>query len=348
MIPLFKVFMSDSVSSSVTKTLESGYVGQGPRVEEFEVALKDLLGLPSVPLATLSGTQALDLAYHLVGVGLNTSVVTTPMTCLATNIPLLHRGTQIIWADVSPYTGLIDPVDVRRKVREDTVAIVAVDWAGRPCDYEALRSIGIPVIQDGAHSILAPTADGNCGHYRMWSFQAIKHLTCGDGGALMVPEEEYERADRIRWYGLNRREGAHFRCYQDVKEPGYKAGMNDVAASIGLANIGFTRLLVDQHRKNARYLSMRLNRVFYEDSSYWVYPILSERRTELLTDLMHCGISVSEVHSRNDKKSCFHSAIGGLLPGLDEFSRRQANIPCGWWLNPDQLNFIANVAGEYL
>ena len=337
--------MSLDAKERVAETLSSGYVGQGPRVEEFEAELARLLSLPYPPLATANGTQALDLAYHLLGVGPGTSVVTTPMTCVATNMPLLHRRTQIIWADVNAATGLIDPLDVRRKVRDDTVAIVAVDWSGRPCDYESLREIGIPVVQDGAHSILAPTVGG---HYRMWSFQAIKHLTCGDGGALFVPEDQMERADRVRWYGLNRKDDSDYRCYQDIPEAGYKYGMNDVAASIGLANLTHTEWIVARHRENARRLSARLNLSIDDRSSYWVYPVLSKKRIEFISSLMHLSVAASEVHARNDKKKCFSSAIGGPLPGLDEFSHRQANIPCGWWLSPDDIEFVARVTGEYL
>ena len=108
MIHLFQVHMSSQVSGMLADTIHSGYVGQGPRVEEFEKKLHDEWGSISVPLATSSCTHALDLAYHLCGITHGSEVISTPMTCSATNIPLVTRGAKIVWADVDPVTGLID------------------------------------------------------------------------------------------------------------------------------------------------------------------------------------------------------------------------------------------------
>ena len=102
-IPLFKVFMSEDVAGAVSDTLLSGYIGQGPRVEEFEATLADYLGTPY--LNTLnSGTSALTLAAHMCDLGPDDEVLTTPLTCTATNFAILATGARLRWVDVDPST----------------------------------------------------------------------------------------------------------------------------------------------------------------------------------------------------------------------------------------------------
>ena len=362
MIDLFRPFVAPEAKERVAATLtpdESGrsYLGEGPRVQEFEQAFGQLVGMPppsTTPLALNSCTSALDLALHLIGVVLGDEVITTPMTCTATNGVLVNRGAKIVWADVDPVTGLIDPKDVIRKVTKRTKAIMAVDWAGRSCNYGGLRGVlpftgrEIPIIQDAAHNLFVdPT---NRGDYVAWSFQAIKHLTTGDGGALLVPERQYERARLLRWYGLDRTSSADFRCSQDIKEVGYKYHMNDIAATIGLANLPHVSSIVAQHRANAAWYSQELQDVPGltsppEDpgSSWWLYCVLVDDRASLIAHLASRGISASPVHRRNDTHPAFFYPNGPLL-GVDAFAEHEVAIPVGWWLsNNDRARVVAAV-----
>lgn len=367
MIDLFRPFVAPEAKERVVATLtpdESGrsYLGEGPRVQEFEQAFGQLVGMPPPslsPLALNSCTSALDLALHLCGVGLGSEVITTPMTCTATNGVIVNRGAKIVWADVDPITGLIDPTDVLHKITHRTRAVMAVDWAGRSCDYAALRQAIdsapvkqivplLPVIQDAAHNLFVDP--NNRGDYVAWSFQAIKHLTTGDGGALMVPEHQYERARLLRWYGLDRTSSADFRCSQDIREVGFKYHMNDIAASIGLANIPHVQELVARHRENAVWYSQALQDVPGltsppEDpgSSWWLYCVLVDDRASLIDHLSSRGISASPVHRRNDTHPAFFYP-NGPLPGVDAFAEHEVAIPVGWWLsNNDRARVVAAV-----
>ncbi len=331
MIRLFKVAMAQSAMIDVVLVLDSGFIGQGPRVEEFEQGFGDLVGAPYPPLAVNSCTSALDLALHLIGVGPGDEVVSTPMTCTATNGVIVNRGARIVWADVDPFTGLISPEDVGRKITPKTKAIMAVDWAGRPCDYPELRSSGIPVVQDAAHSLFASGGDYTC-----WSFQAIKFLTTGDGGALLAPPEQMERGRLLRWYGLDRRSGDSFRCAQDIQEAGFKYHMNDIAAAIGLANLRTAARNVGRHLENADW---------YADSfwgheadtpcAYWLFTVLVEDRDRFIAHLAERGVEASPVHARNDKHRAFNFP-SGPLPGVDYFAAHEVAIPVGWWLTLEE------------
>jgi dTDP-4-amino-4,6-dideoxygalactose transaminase len=335
MIPLFKVGMSPEAPAHVAAVLESGYIGQGAMVEAFEGALQTLLALPEPPLTTNSCTSAIDLALHLIGVGPGDAVITTPMTCTATNSPIVTRGAIPIWADVDPWTGLIDPSDVARKLTPRVKAIMAVDWGGALCDYAALKQHGLPVIQDAAHHLASPAGD-----YACYSFQAIKFLTSGDGGALWCPPDQLERARLLRWYGLDRRSSADFRCEQNIQEAGYKYHMNDIAAAIGLANIGGVGQLIARHKENAAYYDQQLES--YEvsrgpldpASACWLYTLLETDRAGFIAHMADRGIACSPVHARNDQHTAFHFP-NGPLPGVDHFASRNVAIPVGWWLSSE-------------
>jgi dTDP-4-amino-4,6-dideoxygalactose transaminase len=357
MIDLFRPFVAPEAAQFVAKTLTPdkdgrSYLGEGPRVQEFEQAFGQLVGFHSpFPLALNSCTSALDLACHLIGVGLGDEVITTPMTCTATNGVLVNRGAKIVWSDVDPVTGLIDPNDVVRKITKRTKAIMAVDWAGRACGYVFLRKFGLPVIQDAAHNVFVDPQ--NRGDYVCWSFQAIKHLTTGDGGALLVPDRQYERARLLRWYGLDRTSSADFRCSQDIKEAGFKYHMNDIAASIGLANIPHVAELVAKHRENAAWYSQRFQDVpgitsppDDPASSWWLYCLLADDRASLIEHLASRGIAASPVHRRNDTHPAFFYP-NGPLPGVDHFAEHEVAIPCGWWISESDRGRVAAAVIEW-
>jgi len=352
MIPLFKVFMSEDAPARVGETLMSGYIGEGPRVQEFEVAFGKLVGTPYEPLALNSCTSALDLALHLCGVGPGDEVISTPMTCTATNGQVVTRGAKLVWADVDPMTGLIRPIDVAQKITRKTRAIIAVDWAGRSCDYDELRkhawnSVGhIPVIQDAAHNLFVDMK--HRGDYVCWSFQAIKHLTTGDGGAFLPPRHMMTRARLLRWYGLDRLSSSDFRCAQNIREAGYKYHMNDIAASVGLANLPHTAWVVEQHRKNAAWYAeslrdapgIMLNPPPDPDASWWLYTLLVNDRAEFIAYLAERGVAASPVHRRNDEHTAF-AFYNGRLPGVDYFADHEVAIPVGWWLSEQDRAHVA-------
>ena len=355
MIPLFKVRMAAAASEIVGRTLHSGVVTQGPRVEEFEEALRTVLG--ASVLTVNSGTSAITLALHLSGVGPGDEVVVTPMTCTATVCPIVTRGARPVWADIDPLTGLIDPADVARKTTELTRAVVAVDFGGRPCDYAALKAAApdIPLIVDAAHSFGAtyhgePIARCPDADYVCWSFQAIKHLTTGDGGAIRVPSGQVERAKRLRWFGLDR---VPFAGLVGAREAGYKFHMNDIAASIGLANLPEAMRSVEDHRRNAAAYAMLLascHRVVLPppsaESSWWLYPILVDDREAFIAHMAARGVECNPVHGRADAHASFQFPAGPL-PGVDYYATREVAIPVGWWLGPQEIAFVAEAVARF-
>src|SRR3989338_1253499 len=190
-IPLFKVHMPESVLKPLNEVLMSGFIGQGPKVEEFEKKIGDFIGNPNV-LTVNSGTSAIQLAYRLAGVGIGDEVITTPMTNIATNVPIIAAGGKIKWADIDSETGSLSPDSVKKKISKKTKAIMAMQWGGYPPNMDEIHEIaqdfGIKVIEDAAQGFGAEYKNRKTGSYSdftIFSFQAIKHITTGDGGALI-------------------------------------------------------------------------------------------------------------------------------------------------------------------
>jgi dTDP-4-amino-4,6-dideoxygalactose transaminase len=358
-IPLFKVSMSEEAILKSGAVMMSGQIAQGPIVNEFERVLRTRFGNQNL-ITVNSCTSAIDLALHLCGVGVGPldEVITTAQTCLATNSPILNRRATPVFADIDPVTGLIDPDDVANCITKHTKAIVAVDWAGRACNYAELRRHGIPVIEDAAHAVGTLIRDEHVakvgGDYVCFSFQAIKHLTTGDGGALVVPPEQLERAKRLRWFGLDRETPMEFRFEQNVSEAGYKYHMNDISAAIGLGNEPHLSGLLSAHISNARslcdWLSAHHGRLCSEkcpipswdpNSSWWLYTIHVDRPRDFIRAMSYRDIECSLVHTRNDTMDAFrHSPKRSTLKGLESFSRTQVSIPVGWWLSPMDIERI--------
>lgn len=213
-IPLFKVFMSPVAGEALLKVLYSGFLGQGKMVDDFEQMVSSKLDLPYV-LTLNSGTSALHLAYQMVMDGdENSEFIVSPITCSASLTPIIANKGKIVWSDVEPISGNIDPVDIERKITKNTKAIIMVHWGGNLCDIKRINELakhhGIKTLEDGAHS-LGATLDGkHVGSFSdmsMYSLQAIKHITSIDGGLLICKDKEYyERAKLLRWYGIDRTE----------------------------------------------------------------------------------------------------------------------------------------------
>lgn len=366
-IPLFKVYMSEDVDKPLMETIHSGWIGEGPKVEEFEKNLKRYFGNPYIATVN-NGTAALHLAYHMSlypdrpktsHIDTNAEIITTPITCTATNTPIINNGAKIVWADVDPLTGNIDPKDIENKITKNTKAITMVHWGGNPCLIDEINQIAhrynIKTIEDNAHGIAMRYKGKPCGNssdYTCISLQAIKCITSVDGGLIMMKDKEaYERALLLRWYGIDRtvHEGVDLRCELDVAEAGYKFHMNDICALIGNANFMHMDEIVRRNRDNAAFY----NEAFADcdkimaapenpdgEASYWLYTLHVNNRDVIMNKLNAAGIMASKVHARNDTHSMFNEYRANLV-NVDKFNGTHLCIPVGWWVTDDDREYIA-------
>lgn len=364
MIPLFKVFMSKFASERVSDVLSSGYIGEGPVTKEFEEAIGKYIGNPNV-VCVNSCTSALILALRLAGVQAGDLVATTPMTCLATNEPILALGAKPAWVDVERFTGCMSPDSLEYVLdKQDIRAVLCMHWGGFPCAIlrinDAARKYKVPVIEDAAHAFGASinyTKIGNHSDYVCFSFQAIKTVTCGDGGALLVKDQDTaKRARLMRWFGLDRDVSSDMRCNQDPVEFGYKMHMNDIAAAIGLSNLKHVDGLLTTTRRNAYAYSdafANLDHVYVPkflgmiEPSYWLYTVLVNDAPRFIAHMRNCNITCSKVHDRCDTKTMFSDSKVNGLTGVDTFDSEHVCIPVGWWVDKEQRDHIINSVRRY-
>jgi perosamine synthetase len=310
-------------------------------------------------VALHSGTSALHLGLLVAGIRHGDEVVTTAQTMLATTTAILAAGGVPVYADVQYGTGNLDPASVRSRITSRTRAILAVDWAGYPCDWEELLSIARPdrlaVIDDAAHALGARYQGrpiGSVAPYTCFSFQAIKHLTTGDGGLLCLPSEEDHRSARQRrWFGIDRQQRQPSilgEAVWNVRELGFKYHMNDIAAAIGLgnledvdANLGRRRAIVARYRRELGGIAgiSLFDRSPDRESADWLFSIHVRDREEFCRALSARDVESSVVHLRIDR----NEVCGGErldLPELARFTQTHVSLPLHPFLSDDDVGRV--------
>lgn len=368
MIPLFKIFKPPGIGKIIEEVYDSGFITEGDYSDRFEQLFSQYIGNPNTCLVN-SCTSALTLAAHMCGVSPGTEVITTPMTCMATSEPFYNAGAKLVFADIDPLTGNISPDSIESLITDKTVAIVVVHWGGQAADMTRICDIasrrGIKVVEDAAHAVRSYHNDiriGNHGDYVCFSFQAVKHLSTVDGGAIACKSaEDADRIRRLRWFGLDRNYTAPAgqppasRWEQDITESGYKMHMNNVNAAIGIENLKYVDELIDAHVRNGLYYDQvisnspkigLLRRSEDGGHSYWIYSLLVDDPVKFKAYMSSHGIATDVVHVRNDKYTVFEQ-FRRELHGVDYFASCVMHIPVGWWLSDREVAYIANVVNEY-
>lgn len=351
MIPLFKVFMPEGIEDEIGKILHSGQLAYGEYSKKFEEKLRTFVG--NQHLLTISG-NSVHFALKLIGIKEDDEVIASPMACLATNQPVAYCGAKMVWADIDPLTASLDPEDVKRKITPKTKAIIHYHWAGYPGYIDEINAIakekGIYVIEDASESFGAEYKGNKLGNTTTdivcYSFTPVRLPNAIDGGGLAFNEKAlFEKACLMRDYGINR---SKFRdnlgeisstC--DISMPAEGCTMNNISGYVGYNQMDYIDNFYQKQRRNANQWRLKLKSkgdiTFLKsreeiNPSYWAYTVLTESRDQLLKDFRNGGFYASKMHLRNDFYSVFGTYMNDFK-GLNEFSNKQLNLPCGWWIN---------------
>lgn len=247
----FIVFGSPQIQreeiDEVVATLESGWLGTGPRVAAFEQAFADYKGATATHVAALNScTAALHVSMIAAGIGPGDEVVTTPLTFCATVNAIIHAGATPVLADVDPLTCNIDPAAIEAVITPRTRAILPVHFAGRPCEMDAIMDIasryGLKVIEDCAHAIETEYRGlkaGTIGDFGCFSFYVTKNVVTGEGGMVLAKNEaDIGRVKMLALHGMSKdawhRFGDSGYKHYQVVECGFKYNMMDIQAAIGI------------------------------------------------------------------------------------------------------------------
>ena len=248
MIPYGHQWIDEADVEEVVKVLRSDWITTGPKIGEFEDALCTYIGCGRCTVVN-NGTSALDIAVQSLGLPAGSEVITTPFTFVATSNAILYNGLKPVFADICSDTFNIDPENIRRKVTGDTRAIIYVDYAGHPCDIKAIREIAdefdLYLIEDACHAIGAEYDGrkvGNFADLTIFSFHPVKHITTGEGGAVVTDNEDlYERLQLLRNHGIDRdareRYDRDASWAYDMKYLGRNYRMTDFQAALGISQL---------------------------------------------------------------------------------------------------------------
>ena len=360
-ISFFNTYISPSAKLFINDVLESTFLSEGKIVKQFEEQLIKELQWKN-PIALNSGTSALHLALVLAGVQSGDEVIIPAQTFIATGLAVLHTGAVPVFADIQYETGNISPISIKEKITDKTKAIISVHWGGMPSDLDEINSLakvhGLKVIEDAAHAPGATYKNlpiGSISDFTCFSFQAIKHITTGDGGTLCCKnKKDFDLGMAKRWFGIDRKNTQPSilgeRNY-NVSNIGYKYHLNDYAAALGLANLQTFKLRLADRRKLANIYKTELKplsgiQLFDHDhnkeSAYWLFGIHVEERKKFVLHMKKHQIVVSVVHQRIDKNSIF-GKNQSHLKNQTKFDESQIHIPIHDGLKEEDIGYILDV-----
>jgi dTDP-4-amino-4,6-dideoxygalactose transaminase len=251
-IPFFRPVITEDEIEVVTAVLRSGWLTTGAKTREFEQKFASFLGNGVEAVAVNSATAGLHLAAEACGIGPGDEVLVPTLTFTATASVIRYLGAEVVFVDVDPKTRTIDLDDAARRITPRCKAIMPVHFGGFPCDMAAVLNFAhrhhLKVIEDAAHAMPAHRSGHLVGTSEsdacVFSFYANKPITTGEGGMIVTRDPDIAaRARVMRTHGLNRdafdrfsKVGASWTY--DIESPGFKYNLTDVAAAIGVVQLG--------------------------------------------------------------------------------------------------------------
>ncbi|ACZ84198.1 DegT/DnrJ/EryC1/StrS family aminotransferase [Streptosporangium roseum] len=352
MLPYGRQSIDERDIEGVLGVLTGDWLTTGPAVGAFEAELAAWTG--GVPCVSVtSGTAALHTAYAAAGVGPGDEVVTSPITFVATAATAAMLGARVVFADVEEDTANLDPAAVEAVTGPRTRAVTAVDYAGHPAEYDALREIaaraGAVVVGDAAHSVGSSYRGrpvGALADLTTFSFFPTKTITTAEGGAVATADEELlRRARRFRNHGLVRdpeeqREPDEGHWHQEVHAFGLNYRLPDVLCALGVSQV---RRLGEFKARRARLVA-RYNEALsglaglrlparrpHVDPAWHLYAVgvLDGRRREVYERMRQSGIGVQVNYLPAYRHPVF-ADMGyrrGMCPAAEEFYARQLSLP---------------------
>lgn len=363
-IPLWSSFVPKDAIDEVRQVFESGWLNTGEKEKSFRETFKEKFGVPYC-VATNNGTASLKIGLAAIGICPGDEVISTPYTFIATNTSILEMRAKPVFADIDYDTLNMDPNTIEELITDKTKAIICVHYGGNPCDMDKIRKIGkehdIPIIEDAAHALGSKYKGhyiGSEGDIAAFSLQAIKVITCGDGGLVTTTKEKYyNELKKYVWYGIDR----------DSRDPesidplperidvlGFKANLNDVAAAIGLAGLRHIDEALARRREIGKIyreefeVCEKLKSMHYDAANlpnFQLFPIHVKERDKFAAHMKAQNIKVGLNNRRNDRYSIF----GGLrnLPMAGKADNDTIIIPIHMNLTDEDVQRVVRAVKEF-
>ena len=365
-IPLQRPSLGDEELQAVKAVFDSRWLGLGPVVKEFEDRVRDLVGAKHV-IAVNTGTSAIHIALEALGVGEGDEVLAPSLTFVATIQAILQAGATPVFCDVEADTLNLDVEDARRRITPRTRAIVAVHYGGLPCDLDGLTALcrerGLLLVEDAAHAFGSKYKGryvGTFGAATCFSFDPIKNITCGEGGAVCTEDDAV--AERIRTQIILGVEKETWRRYKEqrgwfyeVTVPGYRYHMSNISAAIGLCQLKKLNAFLEKKRRYVRRYDdalrglpgLTLLRRDYEETAPFFY-VVRMRDRDAFTDTMKAqGIDVGVHYIPNHLQPLF-SQHAVPLPVTDAVWKEIVTLPLYYDMTDEVFATVVARVREFL
>ncbi|OGY50278.1 MAG: pyridoxal-5'-phosphate-dependent protein [Candidatus Buchananbacteria bacterium RIFCSPHIGHO2_02_FULL_45_11b] len=366
MIPVFKPAMGQEEIEAISQVIKSGWLGLGPKTEQFEKEFAEYLGV-KYALALNSATAALHLALMVLAVK-DREVITTPMTFVSTNHAILYNQGRPVFTDIETDTLNINPEEIKKNLTKKTKAIMAVHYGGQACRLEEIIKLAkdnnLSVVEDCAHACGGEYKGkklGTFGDLACFSFHAVKNLATGDGGMIVTNNKEWhERLKKLRWLGINkdtweREESEHkerggYSWSYNVEELGFKYHMNDLNSALGLVQLAKLDKMNEKRRILAKRYDVLLKDVKeielpvekeYAKSSWHNYVIKTSARDRLNLFLADRGISTG-VHYIPNNHYLIYQKYGEKTPAAEAVWTKLLTLPLYPDLAEDEQDSVIN------
>lgn len=370
MIKLSRGCCGEEELQQVKEAFDYGYFGLAYKSNEFEQEIGRYLETERKVVCTNTGTTALHLALDSAGIGEGAEVIMPSFTFIATAQAVEMCGGKVVFCEVYPDTFLMDVEDVKRKITDKTKAIIPVHYAGRPCDMDALMEIhentGIRIIEDAAHAFGSEYKGrkiGSFGDITCFSFDSIKVITCGDGGAVVTNDTVLDnQAKKKRLLGIDRKtmvekDWKKRSWVYDVTTQGYRYHLGNIHAAIGLAQMkkvdGFIRRrreicsLYDEELDGTRGIELMSGGYEKITPFMYVIRIKDDKRNALKDFLMEhdieSGISYIPCHTFS-----LFAQEGIELPVTDQIYKEILCLPIHPELKDKEVKEVSDRIKEFM